>query len=105
VQFHALKLPPPELQVPFFDDDGLIGYADFYWRELDLIGEVDGRSKYGPNRHFQRSITPEELVWQEKRREDRLRRVVTSFVRLDWQTIADRRALASRLSQYGLIAK
>ena len=102
VQFHALKLPPPELQVPFFDDNGLIGYADFYWRQLDLIGEVDGRSKYGGHRHFQRDISVEQLVWQEKQREDRLRRVVKSFVRLDWDTIADRRALAMRMAAQGL---
>jgi hypothetical protein len=102
VQFHALKLAPPELQVPFSDDHGFIGFADFYWRELDLIGEVDGRSKYGAKRHYQRATDPEQLLWQEKQREDRLRRVVRSFVRLDWETIADRRALASRMEQSGL---
>lgn len=105
VQFHALKLPAPELQVPFFDADGLIGYADFYWRELDLIGEVDGRSKYGANRHFQRDISVEQVLWREKHRQDRLRRVVKSFVRLDWETIADRRALARRMATGELAAR
>ena len=105
VQFHALKLPPPELQVPFFDDDGLIGYADYYWREIDLIGEVDGRSKYGADRHFQRDISVEQLVRREKLREDRLRRVAKAFVRLDWDTIADRRALARRMATHGLRAR
>jgi hypothetical protein len=104
VQFHALRLPPPELQVPFYDEAGLIGYADFYWREIDLVGEVDGRSKYAASRQFQRGITPDELLWQEKRREDRLRRVVRSVVRLDWETISDRRALAARMAQGGLRA-
>jgi hypothetical protein len=104
VQFHALGLPPPELQVPFFDESGLIGYADFYWREIDLLGEVDGRSKYAASRQFQRGITPDELLWQEKRREDRLRRVVRSVVRLDWEIISDRRALAARMAQGGLRA-
>ncbi|WP_188509212.1 hypothetical protein [Conyzicola nivalis] len=105
VQFHALRLPPPELQVPFFDDRGLIGYADFYWREFDLIGEVDGRSKYGPQRHFQRGIPLEELLWQEKQREDRLRAAVRAFVRLDWAALNDRSGLASRMSQHGLRRK
>jgi len=102
VQFHALRLPPPELQVPFSDDRGLIGYADFYWRELDLVVEVDGKAKYGQNRHFQKGVATDELLWREKQREDRLRRVVRSFDRIDWDTIADRRALAARLSQHGL---
>jgi len=102
VQFHSLRLPPPELQVPFFDDRGLIGYADFYWRELDLIVEIDGKAKYGSGRHFQKGRAVEELVWKEKQREDRLRRVVTSFERLDWDTIADRRTLAARLARHGL---
>ena len=105
VQFHALKLPPPELQVPFFDDVGLIGYADFYWRQLDLVGEVDGRSKYGADRHFQRDVPVEHLVWREKHREDRMRRVAKSFVRLDWETIADRLALAQRMAAHGLRAR
>ncbi|WP_411700247.1 hypothetical protein [Conyzicola sp.] len=102
VQFHALKLPPPELQVPFFDAQGLIGYADFYWRELDLVVEIDGKAKYGPNRHFQKGVPVDELLWQEKQREDRLRRVMRSFERLDWETIADRRELAARLARHGL---
>lgn len=105
VQFYALGLEPPELQVEFFDEQGSIGYADFYWRELDLIVEVDGRSKYGPNRHFQRDISLDELVWQEKRREDRLRRVVKSFGRLDWGAIADRHTLATHVAHYGLRPK
>lgn len=103
VQFHALGLPTPELQVGFSDGSGFIGFADFYWRELDLIVEVDGRSKYGSGRHFQQGMTPDEILWIEKRREDRLRRVVRSFARLDAAILYDRRGLADRLGAYGLV--
>jgi hypothetical protein len=105
VQFHALGLEPPELQVEFFDDEGSIGFADWYWRSLDLIAEADGKSKYGPNRHFQPGMSLEELVMREKRREDRLRRKVRAFARLDAQTIDNRRALATRMAEYGLVPR
>ena len=103
VQFHALGLPAPELQREFFDEQGSIGFADFYWRELDLVVEIDGRSKYGADRHFQRGASLDELVWLEKQREDRMRRVVTGFDRLGWETVNDRRGLAMRMARHGLI--
>lgn len=103
VQFHLLGFPPPELQVPFFDADGLIGYADFYWPELDLIGEFDGAVKY-LGETYRRGRTPEEVVLAEKWREDRLRRVVRAFARWDWDTARDQRKLAARLAPHGLIA-
>src|SRR5690606_2804601 len=45
-QIMLLGLPSPELQVPFHDENGFIGNVDFYWPELDLIGESDGDWKY-----------------------------------------------------------
>jgi len=104
VQFRALGLPAPELQVEFLDERGSIGFADFYWRELDLVVEVDGRSKYGAGRRYQTGMSTEQIVLAEKDREDRMRRVVTSFGRLTWPQIKDRRVLATRLRPFGLVA-
>lgn len=104
VQFHALGLPAPELQHELFDDQGSIGFVDFYWRELDLAVEIDGRSKYRADRYFQRDITSDEILWKEKQREDRMRRVVSRFERLDWDVSNDRRMLAQRMARHGLIA-
>jgi hypothetical protein len=104
-QFHALGLPAPELQREFFDERGFIGAVDFYWRELDLIVEVDGRSKYGGLRRYQSDLSPEQILWKEKQREDRLRRVVTSFARLDWSLVRDRRILADYLLPFGLVSR
>jgi hypothetical protein len=40
-------LPLPKCQVPIVDDWGdLIGIVDFYWPELGVIGEADGKLKY-----------------------------------------------------------
>lgn len=103
VQCHALGLPPPQLQVPFSDARGLIGYADFYWPHLDLVVEFDGASKYSAHRLYQRTVTLEELVLAEKDREDRMRRVVKRFVRLRWPVVKDRRLLAQRLMEEGLV--
>jgi hypothetical protein len=41
----GLGLPPDDLQVRLVDAQGLIGYVDFGWD--DVIGEFDGKLKYG----------------------------------------------------------
>ena len=105
VQFLALGYPAPELQVSFHDDRGFAGEADFYFRALDLIVEFDGRSKYGPDREFQTGLSLEQILLKEKDREDRLRRLVRSFARINWVLALDRRALANHLRPHGLIEK
>lgn len=102
VQCHALGLPAPTLQAPFYDEQGLIGYTDFFWPHLGLIIEIDGASKYGSARRFQRGIDPAEIVRLEKLREDRLRRVSNDFARPPWPVVKDLRALATFLNRHGL---
>ena len=102
VNFHALGYPEPELQVEFFDEHGSIGFADYYWPELDLIGEFDGLSKYGSGRYFQADLSLDQILMREKAREDRMRRVVRSFARLTWALVNDRRALEQHLRPHGL---
>lgn len=79
VNFIACHLPEPQLQVPFYDEEGLIGLADMYWEEFGVIGEADGAAKYE---------TREDLV-REKVREDRLRRQGFTVVRWMWSDIAN----------------
>ena len=45
VQMFVLNLPRPTLQHPMHDDAGRIGVVDFWWQ--GVVGEFDGRSKYG----------------------------------------------------------
>lgn len=46
VVFKEGGLPPPDLQVWLGGDD-VIGRADFYWRKVKTVVEVDGGLKYG----------------------------------------------------------
>lgn len=71
VVMHQHMVPRPERQVSIRDAEGLIGRADFWWQERRVVGEFDGRVKYG--RVNPSGKPPEEVVWAEKIREDRLR--------------------------------
>src|SRR5918993_132714 len=68
-----LNLPRPDLQVDVEDAEGLVGTTDFGWP--GVVGEFDGRSKYGIPEGADPAAAAE-VLWREKRREDRLRRVV-----------------------------
>jgi hypothetical protein len=87
-RMYELRLPVPVLQQEFFDDDGLVGRVDFWWETLRLIGEFDGRTKYRANSDA--NLPPEEVVWLEKRREDRLRPMSAGFARWTWEIALDR---------------
>jgi len=101
VQFMLLGFPAPRLQVPFHDAEGFIGNADFYWPELDLIGESDGDFKYdGANSPS--GLSAETVKKAEKAREDRMRRLVTGFVRWNWDLAYDRQRLAAWVRPFGL---
>ena len=78
-----MGLPAPQLQVEFRDARGLIGFADFWWEELNLIGEFDGYIKYSDPRHL-RGRTPAQALRDEKTREDRLRAVGPRVARWGW---------------------
>ncbi len=73
-------LPAPELQFEIRSPDGdLIGRSDFFWREQGVIGEFDGRVKYG--RLLRPGQDPGDVVFAEKRREDSIRRLGYEVVR------------------------
>lgn len=103
VLFHRLRLPRPVLQQRFDDAAGLIGYTDFWWPDRRVIGEFDGVGKY-----LREDLTDgrpiAEIVFDEKRRENRLRALDTRVARWDWSTARDRTALRRVLSEAGLRA-
>lgn len=84
VWFAEVGLPEPELQVEFWDEQGLIGFTDFYWIKARTIGEFDGRGKYDDRDDLPE--TPRDVVYAEKRREDRLR-VDNEVVRFGWRDV------------------
>jgi hypothetical protein len=76
VAFDRLALPAPEVQVEIWCDGRFEARVDFLWREHNLVGEADGRSKY-------ESV---DVLYREKRREERLRGLGFEVVRWDWAT-------------------
>ncbi|MGA4506773.1 hypothetical protein ACPCGZ_02545 [Propionibacteriaceae bacterium G1746] len=76
-------LAPDELQREFPHSRGT-DRVDMWWTG-GLIGEFDGRGKYLAN--FRPGDDPGEAVWQEKVREDRLRRQGNALVRWTWDEV------------------
>lgn len=72
---YKYNLPAPELQFEVYDECGrLIGITDMAWPERKLLGEFDGKIKYG--RLLRPGEEPGEAVFREKVREDALRAAV-----------------------------
>jgi hypothetical protein len=97
-----IGIPEPELQRSFDCESGRYE-SDFYWGEVDGIGEVDGKSKY-LDPAFRAGMTAEQVVYREKVREDELRRRVARFARWDPATGRNHDRLRSRLAEIGLHA-
>lgn len=76
----------PELQHEFFLPDGSQYFVDFYWPEAGIVGEFDGAQKYLRSRAVS-GKDPSVVLWEEKQREDALRRLGLSVVRLTWRDI------------------
>jgi hypothetical protein len=93
-------LPTPVPQWEVRDVDGrLVGRVDFGWPELHLVGEFDGRVKYG--RLLRPGQTSADAVFEEKIREDAVRAEQLTVVRWTWDEIPTftaklRRALEAR---------
>ncbi len=101
-QIHALGLSRPELQVEIRDREGLAGVVDFYWPDLRIVGEFDGLVKYGEDREYGVDRSASDILVDEKRREDRIRRVVNGFARWQWSDARDRARLRQILADAGL---
>jgi hypothetical protein len=97
-QMFLLDLPRPRLQVPHADEDGLIGVVDFDWG--GVVGEFDGRVKYRIPPDVDRRQAGR-VLWQEKRREDRLRRRA-AVARWVWDDALVRQRLARVLAPHGI---
>jgi len=89
-------LPPSDIQFPVRDQHGLVGLADFAWIDRWTLGEFDGRRKYlpGPDGDVEAAAR---VLWQEKQREDRLRRAGFEVVRWTWQDLQRPAELIARI--------
>lgn len=97
--FWSKGVPRPQLQYEIRGEDGeLLAATDFGWPHDGVLGEFDGRVKYG--RLLRPGQDPGEVVFDEKRREDMIREL-TGFrmVRLVWADLADPEATAARIKR------
>lgn len=101
VLIRDLGFPAPELQVSFALPRGGRADTDFYWREHDHAGECDGRAKYRDPEYL-RGRRPEDVVIEEKNRENELRRVVGTLSRWEPAELYTPRRFYDRLTRDGL---
>jgi hypothetical protein len=87
VLLHRLGLAPSTLQLEVRAAGGrLVGRADFGWEEQRIVGEFDGRVKYG--RLLRPGQDPGDVVFDEKLREDEIRDEGWGVVRWTWGDLA-----------------
>lgn len=87
----------PELQHRFWDRSGEM-FSDFYWRSIRSAGEFDGKAKY-----FQDpGEDPGEVLWREKKRQDRLMALGYSVIRFTWNDVLDPRRMTLLLTEAGI---
>jgi hypothetical protein len=78
-----------------FADGLLVARTDFGWEEHRLVGEFDGRVKYG--RLLRPGQDPGDVVIEEKRREDAVRDEGWRMVRWVWADLSSGHRLAARV--------
>jgi hypothetical protein len=94
--FWTVGIPKPVIQFEVRDAGGVLrARCDWGWPELGLLGEFDGKVKYG--RLLRTNQDPGDVVFAEKRREDEVREI-TGFgmLRLVWEDLARPRSIRSR---------
>ncbi|MEU6137685.1 type IV toxin-antitoxin system AbiEi family antitoxin domain-containing protein [Nocardioides sp. NPDC047086] len=82
--FKRYGVPRPQLQYEVRRPDGtLAGITDWAWPQYGLLGEFDGKIKYG--RLLEPGQNAGDVVFEEKRREDELRELTRSvMIRFIW---------------------
>lgn len=93
---NAVGLPPDSLQEQFPTDRGSVR-VDFYWKDAGVVGEFDGRIKYG-RLADEAGLAPAEVAWQERQRELAIERTGRRVFRLTWADL-DRRDTVLRYAR------
>ena len=95
--FRLTGLPAPELQFVVRRPDGSVaGITDWGWKDYGVLGEFDGKVKYG--RLLRPDESPGDAVFREKVREDEIRELTGySMFRLIWSDLDNRPVTAARI--------
>ena len=89
---------PSHLQYEVRDPLGrVVARTDFCWDDQRTIGEFDGRIKYGKDLNPGQDI--EEVLFEEKRREDAIRDLGWQVVRWTWRDLAAPGQLRNRIDR------
>jgi hypothetical protein len=96
VVLQELGLAPTALQFEIRTPGGsLVGRTDFAWEEQHVVGEFDGRIKYG--RLLRPGQDAGDAVFEEKRREDAIRDEGWEVVRWVWSDLMTPQKLGDRV--------
>ncbi len=95
----AAGLPRPEVQVELHGPRGLVARVDAWFDDAAVAVEFDGRVKYLDPRPGR---TAADVLWDEKRREDRIRELDVRVVRVAQEDLGALRAVSARIA--GLLA-
>lgn len=102
VVLQEIGAPAPLLQVEHRMRNGIRYFTDFEWPEWGVIGEFDGKAKY-LKQEMLNGRDPGEAVYEEKRREDRIRAATGArFARWGWDEVRQPTLLRSILTDAGL---
>lgn len=98
---HVGSFEAPVLQQAIYDEAGLVGYTDFYWKQAKVVGEFDGVEKY-VKPEFLKGRTASQSVVEEKKRENRIRAAGFNVVRWDWADLMEPGKLERKLAAGGV---
>jgi hypothetical protein len=101
VNISLARLTPPILQAPLRGASGTVYHVDFWWPDFNLIGEFDGKAKYTEEKYL-RGRSPQQALYDEKRREDDLRAADHALTRWPWETAISMPLLRAHLIAAGL---
>lgn len=96
-----LGVPLPKLQHCIVSSTGKVYFLDFFWPDQNIGADFDGKLKY-LDPAFRDGRTAEQVVYDEKVREDEVRLELNGYGRWDWTVAGSRRLLAERLRRIGL---
>lgn len=101
-KMHLYGFPAPELQKKFILRNGRNAFVDFWFKELNLAGEFDGKGKY-LRADWGGGVSIQDRVMAEKAREDDIRSQGARFVRWTWSEMMNRERFTALLRNAGLV--
>ncbi|MGP9503513.1 hypothetical protein ACT3TS_15050 [Specibacter sp. AOP5-B1-6] len=103
-KMHMFGFPAPILQKKFVLRDGSNALVDFWFEELNLAGEFDGKDKYLRS-GWGGGLSLQDRILKEKAREDDIRGQGVRFVRWTWAEMMNKNRFIHLLRQAGLRQK